>query len=369
MQGTVFFGTEGNKLHAVDASTGQFRWNYGAGGDIVSSPAAAHNTLYFGSWDKKLYALDALTGELKWSYETGGGISSTPVVIRKTVCFGSWDGSLYALDAVSGVLKWAYKTGGRVFGSPAATSSVVYFGSEDGKWYAIDLDTGNLKWSYSRDLTGADDEERGYKCIGVANDLVYFIGSDEKLYALDSETGRCIWTFYDEEAYAADAYEETYDESEESPGGIENVSIQQEGLVLCSGILIGVHLLDGKTGELLWSCKELYELGPEISGPASIADGVVYGFADDETVVAVEAMTGNVIWRHKKDISMAQFAPSVAGRIICIARKKELIALDALTGDYRWSYEGDEEISTPPTISLHSALLDVSATPPSCLPS
>jgi hypothetical protein len=66
VQGTVFFGTEGNKLHAVDASTGQFRWNYEAGGDIVSSPAAAHNTLYFGSWDKKLYALDALTGELKW---------------------------------------------------------------------------------------------------------------------------------------------------------------------------------------------------------------------------------------------------------------------------------------------------------------
>jgi outer membrane protein assembly factor BamB len=354
VQGTIFFGAEDNKLYAVDASTGQLRWNYGAGGAIVSSPVAAYNTVYFGSWDKKLRALNVLTGELKWSYHTEGEINSTPVVIHGKVCFGSWDKRLYALDAISGELRWACKTGGRILCSPAATSSMVYFGSEDGKWYAVDLESGNMKWSHSRDLMGAEDKEFGYRCMGVANGLVYFIGSDEKLYALNSESGRLIWTFYDEKRYA-----------EDSLGGIEHVSIQQEGLLLCSGIYIGFYLLDGKTGELLTSRKELYEFGPAITGPASIADAVVYAFAfADEMIIAFEAMTGKVIWRSSKDVTRADFVPTAIGRIICIAQGKELIALDAMTGDYRWSYHGDEEITTSPTVLLYDALLDVSRRAP-----
>jgi outer membrane protein assembly factor BamB len=343
-QGLVFFATEDGKLYAIDAQTGQLRWNYEGGDSIVSSPVAANSTLYFGSWAKKLLALDVLSGELKWSYETEGEINSAPVVISETVCFGSWDGRLYALDAISGRLKWTCETHSRILCSPAARSSMVYFGSEDGTWYAVDIDTGDIKWSYTRELAGEDDKELGYRCAGVANALVYFIGTDDKLYALDAENGQHMWTYYDKEAY-----------EEDSLGGVDNVCVGQEGLALCSGSSIGVCLLDGKTGELVWSRKELGEVGTTISGSlACIADGAVYAFAD-EMIVAFDVMTAKVIWRYSlKDITFTDLVPSVMGRIICFALGKELLALDAMTGDYRWSYECDEEISTSPTIWLRT---------------
>lgn len=338
-QGTVFFGTEGNELYAVDALTGRLRWNYKTEGSIYSSPVVANGTVYFGSWDKRLHALDVSTGKLKWSYKTEGEINSTPMVMHGKLYFGSFDGRLYALDAVSGELRWSYSTGGRILCSPAATPSTVYFGSEDGKWYAVDAATGSIKWSFSREAADVDDQEFGYGCIGIANDLVYFLGSNEKLYALDVETGKQAWTYYDQDRYA-----------EDSLGGIQSVVVEPEGLVLCSGTYIGVNLLNGGTGELIWSRKELYELGPDLSGPASIADGVVYALGYG-MVVALDVRAAKVIWRYdNNDVIFANFVPQVKGRIVCLVMGKELLALDAMTGDYRWRYRGDEEVSTSPTI-------------------
>ena len=55
--------------------------------------------MYVGSVDKKVYALNGATGEKKWEFVTGGEVLSSPAVGSDgTIYFGSVDKKVYALD-------------------------------------------------------------------------------------------------------------------------------------------------------------------------------------------------------------------------------------------------------------------------------
>jgi len=79
---------------------------YETGDKVYSSPAVANNIIYVGSKDGHLYALDAGTGEVKWDYETRERIISSPAVANEIVYVGSDDHYIYALDAGTGEEKW-----------------------------------------------------------------------------------------------------------------------------------------------------------------------------------------------------------------------------------------------------------------------
>ena len=60
--GTVYIGSEDNKVYALDGASGAKKWEFVTGGDVHSSPAiGADGTVYIGSKDKKIYALDGRT--------------------------------------------------------------------------------------------------------------------------------------------------------------------------------------------------------------------------------------------------------------------------------------------------------------------
>ena len=76
---------------------------YSTGGTIFSSPAiAADGTVYIGSNDNKLHAINS-DGSSKWTFTTGDWVDSTPAIgADGTVYFGSWDNQLYAIDPSNG---------------------------------------------------------------------------------------------------------------------------------------------------------------------------------------------------------------------------------------------------------------------------
>ena len=88
----------------------------------------------------KVYALNASTGALLWSYTTGGRVNSSPAVANGVVYVGSLDNNVYALNASTGAKLWSYTTGGPIYySSPAVANGMVYVGSLDGKVYAFGL--------------------------------------------------------------------------------------------------------------------------------------------------------------------------------------------------------------------------------------
>src|SRR4029453_12498371 len=68
-----------------------------------SSPTvAADGTVYVGSNDNKVYALDGATGKKKWEFVTGYMVGSSPALGTDGTVFAvSSDGLLYALAGTS----------------------------------------------------------------------------------------------------------------------------------------------------------------------------------------------------------------------------------------------------------------------------
>src|ERR1019366_4710581 len=132
---TVYVGSTGGNLYAIDRAAGTEKWHFEAKSRIASSPAVSNGLVFFAAYDSNFYAVDAATGQLKWKFKTGGErrftarhlhgsqpasesmpdpfdcYLSSPVVWNGGGYFGSGDGNVYALDAASGALKWKFKTG------------------------------------------------------------------------------------------------------------------------------------------------------------------------------------------------------------------------------------------------------------------
>ena len=70
---------------------------------MSSSPAiGSDGTVYVGSDDNKLYAINPKSGAKLWEFETGDRVSSSPTIGSDgTVYIGSEDGKLYAIKTDS----------------------------------------------------------------------------------------------------------------------------------------------------------------------------------------------------------------------------------------------------------------------------
>ena len=70
--GRVYFGCPvTNRVHALDAVSGEVIWMFSAEGPVRFAPTFHDNRIYFGSDDGRVYCLDARTGSLVWKYRAG----------------------------------------------------------------------------------------------------------------------------------------------------------------------------------------------------------------------------------------------------------------------------------------------------------
>jgi outer membrane protein assembly factor BamB len=138
--GVVYLGVgEGNEgsVRAVDAETGEENWEFEAGGTVFGSPAVAGDQVYAASRDRRVYGIDAATGEENWGFDTGRQLNNSPVVVGETVYAVSFDNTLYGLTT-GGEERFAAETGGVVTVSPAVAGGRAYVGSENGAVYALE---------------------------------------------------------------------------------------------------------------------------------------------------------------------------------------------------------------------------------------
>ena len=133
----LFIGADDGRIYAL-RSDGSLRWSFVAQRDIRSSVGIAPDgTLYVTSFDHNLYSI-AASGEVNWVLPTGGILHSSPVVDAKgTVFFGSQDDHLYAVSPAGKVL-WALEVGADIDSSVAISESgVLVIGADDGSLRAF----------------------------------------------------------------------------------------------------------------------------------------------------------------------------------------------------------------------------------------
>lgn len=209
---------------AFDRESGERRWTYtapaGDGPGLFLGPAAG-DTVYAGSPGGRLYALDARTGRPRWiaPIEERHLTSVFPPVVHADVVAVGYStyltpsiGGLAVLDAATGRLRWRTEfpparerwLHTNFAGGPIVVDDVVLGSVGDGNIYAFDLATGALRWALPR-LTGVPerpglpppDTDLDHRAIARAGRLVLAGSATGVVVAYDLDTRTERWRFHD----------------------------------------------------------------------------------------------------------------------------------------------------------------------------
>lgn len=112
-------------------------WSKRVRGNIMHTPAIAHDTVYAATSQGTVLALDTVTGDQRWTTDLGIRITAAPTVAGKTVMLGTQNGLVVGLDAHTGTKQWEFRTEGPITGSPIVAGTVMYVVSNDGVLYAV----------------------------------------------------------------------------------------------------------------------------------------------------------------------------------------------------------------------------------------
>ena len=152
-----------------------------------------------------------------------------------------------------------------------ASGGLLYISTARGL-YALHASNGNLAWRFDTELPLGNSPT-------VANDVVYVGGYDRKLHALNASTGAHLWSFDGAKAgYSA------------NPLVVDGKVIvgNRDGSMYAIGAQGSSH-----PGQLLWK----YTTGGAIYQTAAYNNGVVYFAAGDNYAYALNANTGQLIWK------------------------------------------------------------------------
>lgn len=157
-------------LTAFDAANGDIVWMHSTEEESYALLTGANGTLYIhgdGGSDEvnraALDAVDAVTGQQRWQFTTVGVISTSAVVANGGVYFGTVDcpsrkdtgfwlicetkerGVLYAVDVETGQERWSVSMTEPIYSTPVIVGQSVYVDVRD-ILYAFDSTTGQERW-------------------------------------------------------------------------------------------------------------------------------------------------------------------------------------------------------------------------------
>lgn len=296
--------------------SGALQWSFPTPTYITSSPTVAGGTVYEGTMGGHLYAVDQSTGANKWDFYVGNSaqqILSTPAVANGVVYFGCQDGYLYAVYAASGALDWKYLTAGHVMSSPSIMNGLVYFGSNDGRVYALDATSGQAKW-----VIAAPGFQVQTSPL-VQNGIVYEtgVGSASYVFALNASTGAQIWSW-------------------STSAGVNPSGLALANGILYVGADDGnLYAIDASSGAEKWS----YQTGKAVQSTPLVASGVVFFGSWDDNLYAVDAVTGTLRWRYTADNAIVS-CPVIGGNTLYVASYNTIYAINLSTHAPIWTYPG-----------------------------
>jgi polyvinyl alcohol dehydrogenase (cytochrome) len=164
------------ELAAADVPRLKLKWAFGFPGATraAAQPTLMGGTLFVGSQGGNVYALDADTGCTHWVFKAGAGVRSAITIAAQgdgwSAYFGDLRGNAYAVDAANGKLRWKTHVESHpaaiITGAPALAGGVLY-----------------VPVSSFEEASGA---RPSYQCCSFRGSLV----------ALDAGTGKILWQSY-----------------------------------------------------------------------------------------------------------------------------------------------------------------------------
>ena len=117
----------------------KLKWAYGFAGDVTAfaAPTYLNGTIFVGSAGGVVQALEAKTGCLHWTFQANGPVRSGIVAVQNgsaySLLFGDQIGWFYSLEAKTGRLLWKKRIdeqeATRLTGTPAVYQGVIFVGA------------------------------------------------------------------------------------------------------------------------------------------------------------------------------------------------------------------------------------------------
>ena len=274
---------------------------------------------------------------LRWKTFAGSraGIVASPAVVHNStlgedLVYAATQGSpanVMAINAATGTPVWTYKVGGGIRDSPAISHNTVYFGTRDHSLYALDATTGALICSYA--TTGMIESSPVVGDVDGTGDVVFFgdMGLGEKYnagheWAVDgvgNTNGNCTlkWSFNSFGVTNGG----TRTGSWSSPALAKDASGGWLDVFGSSNPDDSVYALDALTGAEVWRFATATTLtndadvgaGPNVSAPGvnGITDGAVYVPGKNQVFYALDLATGTLLWSFNLKANAGSGAKSI----------------------------------------------------------
>ena len=144
----IFIATQAGTIRTVDAATGNLNSKIlmQASERIWSSPILQDGTLYVVDLARHVRAIDATTGELRWDRTLSGAAAGDITLAGDLLLIPTLDNRLQAISRADGAPRWQFLADNWLWSRPLVAGDAVYLASASGASYALDLATGKQRW-------------------------------------------------------------------------------------------------------------------------------------------------------------------------------------------------------------------------------
>lgn len=199
---TAIIGTNQGKIIALNASTGDIRWQQTLKTTVLTPAIIAGNRVLLSANDGVLYGLNLQSGAIVWRYNTQSAdisVRGTAKPLRldaNTAIFATADGRIYALIVDTGQLAWTRRVGvavgggdaqrmSDVDGTPFVDGTRLYVTSFSGQFASFDLTTGRTLFMV-RDFATT-------KPVVALQGTLFGVDKDGMVFGFNGQTGEKIW--------------------------------------------------------------------------------------------------------------------------------------------------------------------------------
>jgi len=318
----------------------QWRKTLPQGIQLVSPPALAEGLLVYQEDAKDVVARDAASGAEKWRHVLSQSSNlQRPLAVIGGLVFvdedyadsaGATHSRVMGLDLHTGQTTWensiVLAPKQVSFGPPVAGDSLIYFGggAAPGQWQlsAAEPATGQVKWQSP--LTGtalAGDPlfADGLVIVAIDNPTASQAPYADDLLAVDAATGARRWQV-PLDARAAPFL---------AAGDGRVYAVADDGWFWA---------LDEQSGGVVW--KNHFRNGSQVNfstSPASLAGNALYFGDSEDNLFALDAATGQQLWRAGLGALNPQRPAVSGGRLYLGLTNGLLVALDAASGSALWT--------------------------------
>lgn len=303
------------------------QWEFSDEANIISTPAAAEGKVVVGNQAGQLNAFSLKSGKKLWAVKTSGAIYSSPAIRDGKVVVGSGDGTVYCVQLTNGRSVWNWKANASVLGSPVLSGDTVFIGTSDHRIVALRFSTGQLIWQYE-----------GLEGPVVSTPLLYqgklIVGAwDRHLYALHTVNGQLAWKWNNGNSVR-----------NFSPASC--IPVASDGVVYIMAPDRFTSAIDANTGQTLWRIKD----GGVRESIGISEDGQwIFGKSMQDTIVAYKTSKEPQTFAWKMHAGFGyEHVPSMLiekdGLVFFGTRNGVVYAIDPTTRSVKWAHKIDNSM-------------------------